>query len=288
MPRVRHGIAALALVLGAACVPPLDDDVVKNYDPELNLMGRIQDAGVLRVAVEDDAAPWSELEGSSPVGFTVELGRLVGEELGVETEFVTADGGDMIPMVQIGDVVLAFTLVPITERLLLSNGLSDPYWIGHQRLLVPSDSDIAGVDDLNGVDVCSLADPNTGIDITTVNPGVGEVVLETSRQECLTAIQEGDAQAVTGPDVLLLTLAAQDPTLKIVGDQLTTAGYGAVVDQATGGFNTFVDTVLAEIDREQRWAALYDEWLSPVTGDEAPPFPTMTLEEAAALFPTRD
>jgi ABC-type amino acid transport substrate-binding protein len=89
-----------------------------------------------------------------------------------------------------------------------------------------------------------------------------------------------------GPDVLLITyLAELGRGYDIVGDELTTEGYGPVVRAGRGGFASFVDSVFAEADREGVWRASYDEWIGPLIG-VAMEFPRMTAEEAAALYPS--
>ena len=53
-------------------------------------------------------------------------------------------------MVEDGDVDLAFPVVPVVERLVRTKGVSDPYFMAHQRLLVPGDSDTDSIEDLSG------------------------------------------------------------------------------------------------------------------------------------------
>jgi ABC-type amino acid transport substrate-binding protein len=269
-------------------VPPEEDnDRIPNFDPEENIMGQIQEEGVLRVGLESDVPPWSSTASGVPTGFTVDLGLLVADSLGVDADFVTADREVLPAMVADGDVDMAFPLIPTTEDLLIEHGLTDPYFVAHQRLLVKEGSSISEVEDLAGKEVCSLANEVTGADLEVLNPAIGDVVEATNETECRDLIANDRVDAVTGPDILLLSIAGQEDGLTIVGEQLSTEGYGAVVSRGTGGFDGYVDGVLAEADKELYWTELYEKWISPVTGeDEPPPFPTMNLEEAAALFPS--
>jgi ABC-type amino acid transport substrate-binding protein len=280
-------ITCIALVFTfAACVPAEEDnDRIPNFDPEDNIMGQIQEDGELRIGIEGDASPWSSSEGGAVQGFNVDLGLLVADALGVEAEFLVAEREELPAMVADGDVHLAFPLVPTTEEFLIDHGLTDPYFVAHQRLLVPEDSGIEGVEDLDGRDVCSLANEDTGADVELLNPDVGEVVTTSDERECLRLLNEGRVDAVVGPDILLLAVAEDADGTVVVGDQLTTEGYGAVVSRGTGGFDGYVDGIFAEADKELEWTELYRKWISPITGEEPPPFPTMNLEEAAALFP---
>jgi ABC-type amino acid transport substrate-binding protein len=283
---------AIALLL-SACVPSEEDnDRIPNFDPEDNIMGQIQEEGVLKIGIDKGAAPWSSVPktgenvSGAPSGFTVELGQLVADSLGVDAQFVAPQDPATLPgMVDNGEVDIAFPLVPITEDLLVEHGLTDPYWVAHQRLLVPEDSAIDGIDDLAGDSVCSIANEETSVDLELLNPAIADIVLATDEHECLRLIRNGAVAAVTGPDILLLTIEAADDDLAIVGDQLSTEGYGAFVSRGTGGFDGYVDGIFAEADKELDWTKLYGKWITPITGEDPPPFPTMNLEEAAALFP---
>ena len=290
---VVYGLAVAMLF--AACVPAEEDnDRIPKFDPEDNIMGEIQQEGVLKIGIEPDAAPWSsavtggrKVLPGPPLGFTVDLGQLVADSLGVDAEFVVPPDPKQLPeMVDDGRVDLAFPLIPITEDLLVEHGLTDPYWVAHQRLLVPAGSPIENVDDLDGTTVCSIANPESGVQIEALNPNIQDVIHAPGVHECQRLMRASEVDVITGPDILLLTIQDAQEGLELVGDELTTEGYGGVVSRGTGGFDGYVDGIFAEADKELDWTRLYAKWLSPVTGQDPPPFPTMNLEEAAALFPS--
>jgi polar amino acid transport system substrate-binding protein len=282
MPGKKLMCCLVLTVLAGACVPdPVDDDSVPSFDPEQNVMGQIQQEGVLRVAVEDAFAPWSSVdESGAGSGLTADLAALVAESLGVEIEFIAAPTEAMGEMVTDGDVHLAFPMEPITEESLENHAWSDPYWVAHARLLVTNDSPVEKVTDLGGMTVCEeineITEPETAElnDEATVAGG-----------DCLDLLTSGGADALLGPDVTLIHHMAGADGLKLVGDELSTEGYSAMLALGTGGFATFVDSVFAEADREGRWSDLYERWITPATGLPPPAHPNMTLEEAAALFP---
>ena len=276
-------MCCLALtVLASACVPdPVDDDSVPSFDPEQNLMGQIQQEGVLRVALDDAFAPWSSVdEWGAGSGFTADLATLVAESLGVEIEFIAAPTEAMGEMVTDGDVHLAFPMEPITEESLENHAWSDPYWVAHARLLVASDSSVEKVTDLGGMAVCEEINEDTEPEAAELN---GEAIV--TRGDCLDLLISGDADAVLGPDVTLIHHMAGADGLRLVAGELSTEGYSAMMAVGTGGFASFVDSVFAEADREGLWSDLYGRWITPATGLQPPAHPNMTLEEAAALFP---
>jgi ABC-type amino acid transport substrate-binding protein len=283
---VRYALLIGALLMLPSCLPEVvDDDSVPNFNAENTIMGVIQEEGVLRIAVEDDRAPWSDFDGAEPVGFTVELGRLIARSLGVEAEFVPATPDEMTQMLDGEDIDVAFPLTPITEEKVSAHAYADPYWAGHQRLLVPEDSEIEQVDDLGGATVCSVVDAGTGAPALDLNPDIGDLIEPGEPLGCVEPMRSGEATAVVGPDVLLIAhMEALGDGYRIVGDQLTTEGYGPAVVVGLGGFTSFIDGVFSEADREGVWREYYDEWIAPLTGVQME-FPRMTTEDAAALYP---
>jgi polar amino acid transport system substrate-binding protein len=277
------GCAAVAAFALGACVPPEpSNDLVQDYD-ETTAMGGIQAAGVLRIGLEEDAFPLGG-EGADPAGFTFEIGREVADSLGVEADFVVGPPDALLRMIDEGDLDVAFPLDPVTEAAVRKHAYSDPWWVGHQRLLV-TDERIQALGDLAGVAVCDAPDPATGIPIADLVPEVGGVVSVDDARGCRTPLRRGRAQAASGPDVLLLSLLPDVAGSRIIGEQQTTAGYGVVMSKDSVGLNVFVDLVLREIDSEGRWERWYEKYVAPVTGEPSPGIPTMTIEEAAALYP---
>jgi ABC-type amino acid transport substrate-binding protein len=296
---VRMTTALVALLALPACTPEEpDDDTIHSFAPD-TVMGEIQEAGVLRIAVEDDRAPWSSFSFVGPestatvsTGFTVEMGRLIADSLGVDAAFAVATVDEMIDRIEAGVVDIAFPLVPLTEARVRAHSYSDPYWVGHQRILVAEGSGISEVDDLTGGSLCDVAYEDTGAAVADLDADPDEILMPGPLEGpidplgCIEPLREREVDAVMGPDVLLITyLAELGDGYEIVGDQLTTEGYGPIVRSGTGAFSSFVDSVFAEADREGLWRAYYDEWIAPLTG-VAIEFPRMTAEDAAALYPS--
>ena len=293
-------IALCALLIGACVPPPEDVDVVREYDADENLMGEIQARGVLRVGVPDeDWVPfWFDPEGSLVgAGFVVAMSQELAAALGVDVRFVEIDQDYVLLKTGRGltrAVDIAFAPIPTTESVARHHGITHPYWVGHQRLLVPSGSGIGSLDDVGGTSaVCSILDETTGLPATDVNEDLKE--LPSDVRGCARLLRSGDVEAVTAPDVVLMSVWAEltdcrqpcppSTDYEIVGDELTTAGYGAFVPLGTGGWTKFVDATWAETDFEGDWMRFYEKWISPYGIDlDAPP--EMRIEEAAGLFPS--
>lgn len=270
----RLTVLAAAFLVLASCIPPEpDDDLIVKYDPEETVMGEIQQRGELVVAVPP-SAPFD--------GFTAHLGTLIGDALGVDTRTVPMEPPDILSAPEEGEADISFPLIAVTEKLVRHYAMVDPFYVAHQRLLVPQDSAVEQVDDLEGV-VCQYIDEETGVNIGTLNAAV-HPISPPDPDTCLKGIRTGDVQAITAADWLAFPLLAKDQDLKIAGDELTTEAYAPLIESGASAWTDFVEGVLAEADAEGDWEHSYAKWFGPLDGPETG-YPDMTIEEAAALFP---
>ncbi len=276
---------ALLLLLGllalGACIPPDEDnDRIVSYDEE-TVMGEVQAAGVLEVGVPSDLYPVAHFNADGELeGFGVDLGREVAESLGVRARFITAPSAHLLSNVRDEVLDVAFPSLAVTEQRVRNNAFTDPYFVGHQRLLVPPGSGIDDVDDLAG-EVCAMVDPATSVSLEALNPNVTVV----TRKLCI------GPEPATGLDLRLIQSLEWHRQRedrrghRITGDQLTTEGFAAVVVPGASAWVDYVDAVFDEHKAEGRWAASYERWIEPYLGAAGEP-PDMTVEEAAALFPS--
>jgi ABC-type amino acid transport substrate-binding protein len=249
--------------------------------PEDTTMGKIQAAGEIKIGVKYDVPPFGfknpqtdEIE-----GFDVDFGKAIADKLGVEPNFIEAISDNRIPFLQDGTVDLVLSTMTINAERDMEIDFSEPYYIAKGRILVPQDSDIAGIDDLAGKKVCTALGSTYEETLKEQAPDA-DLRLVDSYSECLELVQNGAVDAVSTDDVILTGMIIQDDTLKLTeGEPLTTEPYGAGLKDGDTEFKEFVDGVLEEYKSGGGWAEAYDKWVGQYTGEQQEP-PTMTLEEA--------
>jgi hypothetical protein len=97
---------------------------------------------------------------------------------------------------------------------------------------------------------------------------------------------QGGKRIAEGPDYFLLRQALESGG-KVGGEELSTAGIGALVRQGAATFATLVSQVFNEADAEGDWSEFYETWLAEYFVDPDPTnVPIMTVEDAAALYPS--
>ncbi len=289
--RWRWLVSLLAVValLGAACGgddADDDGDAGGNEEPAGEFeagttMAEIVEKGTITIGVKYDVPPFGfknpqtdEIE-----GFDVDMGKEIADALGVEAEFVEAISDNRIPFLKDGTVDLILSTMTITTDREYEIDFSNPYFIAHGRILVPGDSDIAGIEDLAGKKVCTAIGSTYEATLKEQAPDATLELVDTY-SECFELIQNGAVDAVSTDDVILTGMIIQDDSLKLVGDELTTEPYGIGMVDGSTEWQAFVNEVLDGVKSSGRWGEIYDEWVGQYTGTEGEAAPDLTLEEA--------
>jgi glutamate transport system substrate-binding protein len=250
--------------------------------PADTTMGKIQEKGEIAVGVKYDVPPFGfkNPQSGNVEGFDVDLGKAVADKLGVKTKLVEAISDNRIPFIQDGTVDLVLSTMTINAERAEQIGFSDPYFIAKGRILVPKDSEIAGIEDLAGRKVCTALGSTYEETLKTKAPKA-DLRLVDAYSECLELLQNGAIDAISTDDVILTGMIIQDDSLKLVGDELTVEPYGAGFKKDDAEFAEFVNGVIAEYKSSGAWQESYDRWLGQYTGEEQSP-PDQTLEEVLA------
>ncbi len=146
---------------------------------------------------------------------------------------------------------------------------STEYLTAQQKLLLRSDSTINGVGDLAGRPVCVTEGSSSVKLLDEIAPTARHVEVP-ARNDCLVALQQGDAEAYLGHDTFIRGMHSQDPdNTRILDQSLQAQHYGIAMPQNHPEMVTFVNGVLEQMCKDGRLADLYRTWL----GDAAPPIP---------------
>jgi ABC-type amino acid transport substrate-binding protein len=247
--------------------------------PADSTMGRIQKQGEIKIGVKYDVPPFGfrNPRTNAIEGFDVDFGKAVAAKLGVKPKLIEAISDNRIPFIQDGTVDLVLSTMTINAERAQEIGFTDPYFIAKGRILVPGDSDIAGIDDLAGRKVCTALGSTYEETLKTEAPEA-DLRLVDAYSECLELLQNGAVDAISTDDVILTGMIIQDDTLKLVGEELTTEPYGGGFKKDDTQFRDFLNGVLEEYKSGGGWQKSYDKWLGQYTGEEQSP-PDMTLDQ---------
>ncbi|WP_408637391.1 glutamate ABC transporter substrate-binding protein [Nocardia aurea] len=146
------------------------------------------------------------------------------------------------------------------------------YYRATQRILVPKGSTIRSKDDLGGKRVCVVKGATSAARLFSL-PVEVTVIGVTNWTDCLAALQQGDVDAISSDDTILLGLKAQDRNLEMVGDSIGSEAYVVGVAKDTPDLVRFVNGVLERIRVDGTWQRIYNERLGVLGPAQAPPAP---------------
>ena len=289
-------IVALLALIGAACGSDEDGgtdpgaDVGAEEFEAGTTMADLQEAGEITIGVKYDVPPFGfENPGSGEIeGFDVDLGKYIAAKLGVEPVFREAISDNRIPFLQDGTVDLVLSTMTITTDRDAEIDYSRPYFIAQGRILVPEDSDIAGIEDLSsGTSVCTALASTYELTLEEQAPDADVRTVE-QYSDCLTLLQNGQVDAVSTDNIILTGMiiqAGEDFPMKLVGDPLTTEPYGAGLTDGDTEFQAFLDKTIEESFEDGTWQEIYDTWVGQYVEGEPEKPQDYTLQDALDLFP---
>ena len=153
-------------------------------------------------------------------------------------------------------------------------GQAGPYYVTGQQLMVAADDDsIAGPEDLEGKEVCSVTG-STSIETVEKEYGATPRGFDTY-SECRDQLVAGQVDAVTTDGAILLGYAAENPDeLKVVGDPFSEERYGVGYTLGDTAFCEYIQETLQAAMDDGTWLEAFEATLG-VSTDEEPEPPTM-------------
>ena len=242
MRRMSFRAAAAAVLIAgslAACGEAGDDDgdqvdvdvqedAADSFD-EGTRMRELAEDGSIIIGVKYDQ-PGIGFKGATddaPVGFDPEMGRILAGSLGIDDadiEWKETISDNREPFLQEEEVDIVIASYSITDERRAIVGQAGPYYVTGQQFLVPSDSDIETLDDVKGLDVCSVTG-STSL-VNAEEAGAKPRGFDTY-SECVDQVLDGTVDAMTTDGAILLGYAAENPDeLKVVVEPFSEERYG--------------------------------------------------------------
>ena len=239
-------------------------------------MARLNQAGTVTVGTKFDQPLFGlkNLEGK-PEGFDVEIAKLIAGEMGIAADkvnFIESVSANREPFIQQDKVDFVVATYTINDKRKEVVDFAGPYYVAGQDIMVAKGNPeaIAGPDDLAGKKVCSVTGSTPAENIRTNYPDA-ELTEFDVYSKCAEALKNGQVQAVTTDNVILLGLISQDPeAFELVGKPFTEEPYGIGLKKGDTEFRAFINDTLDKLYQDGRWKAAWDA----TAGKVAPETPT--------------
>ncbi|MBG6215005.1 MAG: glutamate ABC transporter substrate-binding protein [Cryobacterium sp.] len=196
-------------------------------------------------------------------GFDIEIAQWVAASLGFakdKIEYIAIPSANRESAIVNGDIDYYVGTYSINDKRKDQIDFAGPYFITGQGILVASDNDtIKSENDLAGKTVCSATGSTPIQNIKDNYPDTKTVEFDTYSQ-CVEALKDGQADAVTTDQAILLGYASQDSdNLKVVGEPFSVENYGVGLPKGDDALRAFINDMFT--NGNDSWQAIYDETL---------------------------
>lgn len=230
-------------------------------------LDEVKKRGTLIAGVKTDFPPFGYIDSAGKnVGFDVDVAHLFAKTLFNDpnkVELVAVTSGNRIPFLQSGKIDIIIASVTVTDERRQVVEFSDPYFMSGGLLLVPKNSPVKGVEDLAGKTVAVIQGAIQDKDIEQLAPKANRIKFG-KVSEAVLAVKGGRADAFSQDDILILTLAKENPDLKAVGKPFTPRPYGIAVRKGDVEFIKWVDGELAKLKKDGTYDKLWKKYFGDV------------------------
>jgi ABC-type amino acid transport/signal transduction systems, periplasmic component/domain len=238
-------------------------------------MAKLAKAGTITIGTKFDQ-PLFGLKGldGNPVGFDVEIGKLIAKALGISAdkikwvETVSANREQFIENGTVDIVVATYTINDKRKEVISFAG---PYYNAGQDILVLAGNPegIKGPEDLKGKDVCSVAGSTSEKNIADYDVNL---ITTDTYSNCLEPLRNGKVIAVTTDNVILAGLADQNPgEFEVLSNPFTEEPYGIGLGHDDDAFRDFINDVLEDSYKDGSWAKAWESTAGKVLKTPEPP-----------------
>jgi len=233
----------------------------------------IKSAGVVKVATFDANPPFGAVDPKTHdiVGYDVDFAKALAKSLGVKLELVATNPANRIPLLQSGKVDLIVADITITPERAQVIDFSTPYFVTGQQFLVAAD----GADKLDayGKSRIGAVKGTTGEQALHQRFPQARVLAYDDIPLALTALRNGNVQAITQDSTILAGLLAEAPDkakFKILPDLLSKEEIGVGVPKGETALLNTVNSELVKLEQRGDAAKIYDAWFGPQTKTPQP------------------
>ncbi|HSV47940.1 MAG TPA: transporter substrate-binding domain-containing protein [Ramlibacter sp.] len=247
-------------------------------------LDKLQQSGAIRIGHRESSVPHSYLDGTRPVGFSMDICQKVVDDLRLQlkrpdlkVEFIPVTSANRIPLVQNGTVDLECGSTTNNSQRQQQVGFAVNTFYTGTRLLAKKSSPINGYADLKGKPVVSTSGTTNLLVMRKYSADKGlELSLMAAKDhaDAFLMVDAERAVAFAMDDILLYGLVAnaRNPgDWKVVGEALQVEPYSMMLRKDDPAFKSAVDGTIKRLMASGEFETIYRKWfLQPIPPRNAP------------------
>lgn len=257
-------VAVLALSM-AACGN--SNDNASSNNASANSASAEQEAagGTLTMATNATFPPYEYYDGDDIVGIDAEIAQAIADKLGMKLEIQDMDFNSIIIAVQGGKADMGLAGMTVTPEREQNVNFSESYATGVQVVIVPEDSDIQTIDDLEGK-MIGVQESTTGhiyCADTPENGGYGEdhVTAYNSGANAVEALKTGKVDCVVIDNEPAKAFVAANEGLKILDTEFAVEDYAVAISKDNEELLEKVNGALKELKEDGTLQSIIDKYI---------------------------
>lgn len=217
--------------------------------------------GKLHMATNATFPPYESIADDGTFeGIDVDIAGKIAEKLGLELVVDDMEFGSIITSVQTGKEDIAMAGLTVTDERKQNVDFSDSYATGVQVVIVPEDSDIKSIDDLQGK-LIGCQESTTGYAYCSDDYGEDMVTAFPSGTNAVQALLTGKIDAVVIDKQPAEAYVAQNEGLKILDTEYVTENYAIGVSKDNTALRDAVNNALKELIDDGTVQAILDQYI---------------------------
>ncbi len=238
------------------------DDAAADTEGETAEAGEVTTVteGVLTMGTNAAFPPYEYYDGDTIVGIDAEIAQALADKLGLNLEIVDMDFSSIVTAVQTGKVdvgIAGMTVDPEREK---NVDFTDSYATGVQVIIVPEDSDITSVDDLDGK-LIGVQEGTTGHQYCSEDYGDDMVIAYTNGATAVQALLQGKVDCVVIDEQPAISFVEANEGLKILDTEYVVEDYAIAVSKDNPGLKDAINTALGELIEDGTVQGILDKYI---------------------------
>ncbi|WP_207101923.1 transporter substrate-binding domain-containing protein [Paracoccus shandongensis] len=240
-------------------------------DAKAQTLEKIKDAGVVRIGVMGEQAPWGSIDASGQnIGYDVDVARLIAEELGVKVEFVPGAVAARIPNLLTGKVDLQMAVMGMYPDRAKVVQFTQPYAGLKIILLSSAKNRIETIEDARSMNIGVPRGAAQDTAITKLLGDLPNIRRFDDDSSTMQALVSGQVDAIGGNTTYKINLDKAAPgndfEQKVVFQE---QWMGVATRPGDKEVNEWLNAFIEKIKADGRLEAISQKWL----GEPLPQFP---------------
>ncbi len=226
---------------------------------------KIQDTGTLRVGLDPTYPPFESFDGENLSGFDVDLAYAIGEDLGIEVEFVHFgyDGLYDALLTEQADVLISALVISVEKT--KDFAYSEPYFNAGEVLIIPKDeAEIHDMKSLNGRSLAVELGAQGHVLATDWERKLTDLTILpfTTPDEALTAVLENKAHAALIDNISGSLFLKEYPELTSIDPPITAEPFAIVVRAEDEQLLSHLNKSLENVQDTGKLAEIHNKWFA--------------------------